>query len=184
MDEGLELAGDGFVLRPKQSGYRESYLVGLLVGLMGAFIIGLLIDSLRRSERARLWPEWALVGGVALFMGFLTWLGWFLTRPPTLTVNSDELSLVGGPYRRRVRRAQVKGVYRGLETGAEWPEKPGKAYFVILETPRAVRIPTRHFVPAGLDEAMRRLGVPIKGDFTRIVSEFKLGDLFFGPETK
>jgi hypothetical protein len=155
----------------------------LVTGLLGAFVVGLLLSSLIHSPSARPWPEGLLVVFVALFMGFLTWVGWFTTRPPILTVTPTELTLIGGPYRRRVDRSDVIGVYRGLDqsTSADAVVTREKAYFVVVDGIRAVRIPIRNYVPSGLDNAMARLGVPIKGDFKRVVSEFKIRDLFDDP---
>jgi hypothetical protein len=68
---------------------------------------------------------------------------------------------VGGAHRRRVGRSHVTGVSRALWTRRD------KTYFIALDNDRRdIEIPLRHFDPAGLEEAMKRLGEPIAGDFS------------------
>jgi len=69
--------------------------------------------------------------------------------------------LLGGAYRRRVGRSHITSVSRDL--GA----RRDKEYFLTLDNDRrGIEIPVRHFDPDGLEDAMRRLGVPIGGDFS------------------
>jgi hypothetical protein len=106
------------------------------------------------------------VGAAILF----TFVGWFTSRPPVLTVSTDELTLRGGSYRQRQDRSGLRAIWRG-DNGRATRDK---AYFLFFK--RAVlTIPVRHFNPTELEDAMRRLDVPISGDFSRSPA---LGDLF------
>jgi hypothetical protein len=56
----------------------------------------------------------------------------------------------------------VTGVTRALGAHRE------KTYYVALDNdPREIDIPLRHFNPAGLEDATKRLGVRLDGDFSR-----------------
>jgi hypothetical protein len=155
MDNGLELTTDGYVLHPKRSGYWIAALVGLAGATIGVFIVGTLVISVRHST--------LLVAGItALIFAVLSAIGWFTSLPPRLTVTRDALSLLGGAHRRRTGRSHVTGVTRALGAHRD------KTYSIALDSdPREIDIPLRHFNPAGLEEAMKRLGVRLDGDFSR-----------------
>ena len=153
MDNGLELTTDGYVLHPKPSAYRLAALVGLGEIMLGLFIVAIVLSS--SKSRTVLVP--ALVG---MAFALLAAIAWFTSLPPTLSVTPDSVTVLGGAHRRRVGRSHVTGVTRGLAAHRD------KTYFVVLDDDRRdIEIPSRHFDPAGLEEAMARLGVPVSGDF-------------------
>jgi hypothetical protein len=156
MDNGLELTSDGYLLRPKRSAYRLAAFVGLFQLALGVFIVSMVASTSKTSNLLLA----AIVGLV--FAGFAA-VGWFTSLPPTLTVTKDTVSVVGGAHRRRVGRSHVTGVSRGFARGGG----RDKTYFIALDNDRRdVDLPVRHFDPAGLEEAMQRLGVLVGGSFT------------------
>src|SRR5207245_8813178 len=151
---------------PKPSAYRLANLVGLAMGLLGVFVAGIVALPSPRSGSN---PGLAVV--VGLFMAGFAFLGWFTSRPPTITATRERLAVLGGAPRRREDRSRVIGIYRGV---APSRSRPDRSVFVVLTTARAIIIPIRHFNPAGLEEAMRRLGVPIRGDYTQLTDEIEV----------
>ncbi len=169
MDNGLELTADGYVLHPKRTAYRTATLVGVAMAVLGIAAVGLIATGLLGTPTpSRRGGTLLAMAMMTVVMGSLAFVGWFTSLPPTLVVTRCRLSLIGGAHRRREDRSHIVSVYRG---GA--PAKIGldRSYFVVLSTPRAITIPVRHFDATGLEDAMRRLDVPISGDFTSPADE-------------
>lgn len=176
MDNGLELTTDGYLLRPKPAAYRTAAAVGIAMALIGVFVVGLIMTSLLKmpTTSANYGSTLAvMIGAIAVFAAF-TFVGWLTSTPPVLTVTQTWLTLIGGAHRRREDRSHVIAVYRG---GTRTKAGLDKSYFVVLTSIRAITIPVRHFDPAGLEEAMRRLGVPLSGDFTQATDEIGVNAL-------
>ncbi len=165
MDNGLELTEDGYVLHPKPSQYRVAAIVGLGGLLLTVFVVGTVFKSwlampASASSSARS-STLLVVVGAALLLMLLTAVGYFTSRPPTLTVTGSRLFIVGGANRRGVERSHLTGVTRGFVARRD------RAYSLALDNDRRdIEIPVRHFDAAGLEAAMQKLGVPVRGDFT------------------
>jgi hypothetical protein len=164
-DNGFELTADGFILHPRQAAYRIAAGVGAFLAVLGVFVVGAVAQSwLKLSPSSnKYWPTFAVVVMTALTMGALTFIAWFTSLPPTLTVTHDWLSLRRGLFQRRIDRSRIVGIYRARQstkTGSQ------KVYVVVLKGRRLTNVFVRYFEPDGLEEAVRWLGVPLTGDFT------------------
>jgi len=164
-DSGFELTSDGFILHPRQAAYWIAAGVGAFLAILTVFVVGAVAQSwLKQSPSSNnYWPTFAVVLITAVAIGGMALVAWFTSLPPTLTVTHDWVSLRRGLFQRRIDRSGIVGINRARQstkTGSQ------KVYVVVLKGRRLTNVFVRYFEPDGLEEAMRRLGVPLTGDFT------------------
>ncbi len=164
-DNGLELTADGFILHPRQAAYWIAAGVGAFLAILAVFVVGAVAQSwLKLSPSSKnYWPTFAVVLLTALTMCGMALVAWFTSLPPTLTVTRDWVSLRRGAFQQRIDRSRIVGISRGRQSTRGGSQK---SYFVGVMGGRVITIPVRYFAPDGLEEAMRKLGVPLTGDFT------------------
>jgi len=97
---------------------------------------------------------------------------WFVLRPPVLKADAMEVRCTELLSRGRMPRADLALIYRGQFK--EWGRKAVwvKYYlFVARDGKIGLKAPALTFFPEGMAEFAQRLGVQLRGDFTKHVKD-------------
>jgi hypothetical protein len=112
-----------------------------------------------------------MLGGLALFMGFSDWMLWLAVKPPVLRADAMQVTCSSTFDRRRMQRSDLSFIFRGQardQRGGSWTKR---YIFAAADGRVGVSCSPLIFTADGMAQFAQRLQVPIRGDFSRQVTD-------------
>jgi hypothetical protein len=137
-----------------------------------AIVIWLVLAGLSFSVLDISWPIRLLVlGGLAVFMGLSDWMLWLAIRPPVLRADARQVTCNSTFDRQRMQRSDLAFIFRGqarAQRGGSW----AKSYIFSAADGRVgISCSPLIFTPEGMAQFAQRLQIPIRGDFSKQVTD-------------
>ena len=137
-----------------------------------AIVIWLVVAGLSFTLLDISWPvRLLMLGGLALFMTFSDWMLWLAVKPPVLRADAMQVTCSSAFDRRRMQRSDLALIFRGqarAQRGGSWAKR-----YIFAAADGRVGISCRPliFTADGMARFAQRLQVPIRGDFSRQVTD-------------
>jgi hypothetical protein len=164
----VDLPDGSFELPPDPKSVRR---LRRLVGAYGVFSAGVwavVVAWILTMPRRIPWPllvfPFVVTIAAHLFM-------WYAIKPRVLKADAMEVTSPSPLLRQRVPRSDLALIYRG-----QYKERDRKAtwvkyyLFVAQDGKIGLKAPALAYLPEGVGDFARRLGVPLRGDFSEKVS--------------
>jgi hypothetical protein len=164
----IDLPDGSFELRPDpQSARRLKLLLGyyavISTGLSAAFVVW----AITQPRVPWLYALLPLVVSVSIDL-----FAWCVIGPPVLKADAMEVSSVAPMSRKRMLRSDLALILRGQVLAQGRRSTWFKNYLFVARGGKiALQAPALNFVPEGVAEFARRLGVPLRGDFSEKVRD-------------
>jgi hypothetical protein len=160
----VDFPDGSFVLRPDAKLVRQRRF---LVGLLWFLVVGSGVAFIAVGVRVGQIP-WPVLLGACVVLAATEVFVWRSAKPPTLKADAQEITCTSSLVKWRMPRSHLESIFRGqvyLQTNrtSYWD----KSYlFLGSDGKVGVRCSASHYPEGGIEEFARRLGVPIRGDFS------------------
>jgi hypothetical protein len=165
--EGIVDKFDGFELEPKASAVRAMRIIPI-AGMVSTFAAFMVFPLLALYSGQSYW--WLAALGFLLVAAATDWILWRVSRPPRLRADSMNVSYIAPFKTSTVPRAEISLIYLGqvVQRGryTAWVQS---YVFAVSGGTVQFAVPAFWFDADAIKDFARRLGVPVRGDFTQRV---------------
>jgi len=162
----VDLPDGSFELRPDPKLAQQlKQLVGYYALVSTGLSAALVVWALTQPRIPWLYALLPLVVSISIDL-----FAWYVIRPPVLKADAMEVSSVAPMSRKRMPRSDLALIVRGQVLAQGRRSTWFKSYlFVARGGQIAIQAPALNFVPESVAEFARRLGAPLRGDFSEKV---------------
>ena len=158
----VDLPDGSFELRPDPRTVRQTKRVlGYYAVVSTGFSAALVVWALTQPRIPWLYALLPLVVSISIDL-----FAWYVIKPPVLTADAVEVRSIAPLTNRRMRRLDLVLILRGqVLVRSRHPTWEKTYLFVARDGKIGIQAPAPAFLPDGVAEFARRLGVPLRGDF-------------------
>ena len=162
----IDLPDGSFELPPDPRQVRK---LRRFIGAYGVFSIGIwaaIVAWILTQPRRIPWPLLAIPFVVSFAVDLILWYG---VRPPVLKADAMDVRSVGPLFRQQMPRSDLALIFRGQVLVRSRHSSWVKTYLFVGRDGKICIQPGLAYSPEGIAEFARRLGVPLRGDFSEKV---------------